>query len=338
MSKFKAAEMAAMQSQFVNGCKRPSPDGPALSALEAQTLWDQILPFAGYGFNKGHATAYADVSYRSAYLKAHHPAEFLCARLADYGGFHHPAIYMAEAVRLGIAVRPPHINRSTYAFTLTYEAAPRKKTIPTLWMGLGQIRDLRHGSIQAIIEAREERPFTTLQDFLKRIPLHKKELRHLIQCGGLDGLGSSRAALLAEANLVEQAGAVGQMRFDFAQPDAPPETAAQRLEWEQTILGQSLTVHPLELFQDNIGKTTPLDRLPQSKGRPITIAGYRLPGWTGGPGFFLSDGQTYLTVKGDKSLKAPKPWQVVLVNGRYLQDKWGTPTLEAHSLTQIQEE
>ena len=59
------------------------------------------MPFAGYGFNQGHATAYADVSFRSAYLKAHYPAEFLCARLADHGGFHHPAIYMAEAVRLG---------------------------------------------------------------------------------------------------------------------------------------------------------------------------------------------------------------------------------------------
>ena len=77
------------------------------------------MAFAGYGFNQGHATAYADVSYRSAYLKAHWPAEFLCARLADYGGFHHPAIYMAEAIRLGIAVRPPHVNDSDAVFSLT---------------------------------------------------------------------------------------------------------------------------------------------------------------------------------------------------------------------------
>jgi DNA polymerase III alpha subunit len=68
------------------------------------------MAFAGYGFNQGHATAYADVSYRSAYLKAHYPAEFLCARLADHGGFHHPAIYLAEARRLGIGVRPPQVN------------------------------------------------------------------------------------------------------------------------------------------------------------------------------------------------------------------------------------
>ncbi|MFZ0548031.1 MAG: hypothetical protein WAM60_21480, partial [Candidatus Promineifilaceae bacterium] len=332
MSKFKATEMASMQNDFVNGCKREPPDGPGLSALEAQRLWEQVLPFAGYGFNKGHATAYADISYRSAYLRAHYPAEFLCARLADYGGFHHPAIYMAEAVRLGIAVRPPHVNRSDYTFTLTYEPAPNSKTIPTLWMGLGQVRDLRHDSIQAIIKAREERPFDSLQDLINRIPFQKKELRHLIQCGGLDGLGTSRAILLSEANLVQQAGAVGQMRFDFAAPDISPETAAQRLEWEQYILGQAISVHPLELVQKEIGKTVPLSRLPKSHGRLVTIAGVRLPGWTGGPGFFFSDGRTYITVQGDKSLKAPKPWQVILINGRWHEDKWGTPYLEAESL------
>ncbi len=112
MGHFGADEMAALREQFVDGCLRPPPDGPGLSSPQAATLWEQVMAFAGYGFNQGHATAYADVSYRSAYLKAHWPAEFLCARLADYGGFHHPAIYMAEAIRLGIAVMPPHVNYS----------------------------------------------------------------------------------------------------------------------------------------------------------------------------------------------------------------------------------
>jgi DNA-directed DNA polymerase III PolC len=335
MSKFKAKEMEAMQQQFVDGCKRPPPDGPGLSALQAQTLWEQVIPFAGYGFNKGHATAYADVSYRSAYLKAHYPAEFLCARLADWGGFHHPAVYMAEAVRLGIPVRPPHINRSGYSFTLSYEDDGRNNTTPTLWMGLGQVRDLRKSSIQTIIECGQERPFESLQDLLRRVSFRKKELRHLIQCGGLDGLGPNRAALLAEANLVKQAGAVGQMRFDFAQPHTEPETAAERLEWEQRILGQPLSVHPLELVQKQLGKTLPLPRLPKSRGRLVTIAGYRLPGWTGGSGFFLSDGSTYLTVQGDKSLRTPKPWEVVVVNGRYQEDKWETAAFQAQSIQPI---
>ena len=119
MSHFGADQMTAIREQFVQGCRRPPPEGPGFSLAQANTLWEQVMPFAGYGFNQGHATAYADVSFRSAYLKAHFPAEFLCARLADHGGFHHPAIYMAEAVRLGFAVRPPHVNFSGEAFSLT---------------------------------------------------------------------------------------------------------------------------------------------------------------------------------------------------------------------------
>jgi DNA-directed DNA polymerase III PolC len=117
MSKFQGDEIRALRERFVQGCQRPAPDGPGLSTTQAATLWEQVEPFAGYGFNQGHATAYADVSYRSAYLKAHWPAAFLAARLANWGGFHHPAIYIAEARRLGIAVRPPHVNFSDGEFT-----------------------------------------------------------------------------------------------------------------------------------------------------------------------------------------------------------------------------
>ena len=78
------------------------------------------MPFSGYGFNQGHAMAYANVCYRSAYLKAHWPAAFLCARLQNWGGFHHPAMYMAEAMRLGIEVRAPHVNHSERAFSLDW--------------------------------------------------------------------------------------------------------------------------------------------------------------------------------------------------------------------------
>ncbi|MEZ4677962.1 MAG: DNA polymerase III subunit alpha [Caldilineaceae bacterium] len=108
MSKFQPQAMARMRQRFLDGCQRPAPAGPAFTAQQAATLWEQVQAFAGYGFNQGHATAYADVSYRSAYLRAHYPAAFLAARLANYGGFYHPAIYIAEAQRLGIQVLPPH--------------------------------------------------------------------------------------------------------------------------------------------------------------------------------------------------------------------------------------
>jgi DNA polymerase III alpha subunit len=84
MSKFQSAEMEAMRDRFVVGCQRAAPDGPALSEPQARALWEQVAPFAGYGFNQGHATAYADVSYRSAYVRAHWPTAFLAARLANW--------------------------------------------------------------------------------------------------------------------------------------------------------------------------------------------------------------------------------------------------------------
>ncbi len=181
------------------------------------------MAFAGYGFNQGHATAYADVSYRSAYLKLHWPAAFFCARLADWGGFHHPAVYSAEAVRLGIPIQPPHVNHSLKSFTLTFTSEPptssdqpsssRPRPVlrssnqrpvtsdqqPILWMGLGQVRGLRRNSIAEIMRMRKDGPYNRLDDLLERVSLQTKEIIHLIQCGALGGLGRSRAALLAQA-------------------------------------------------------------------------------------------------------------------------------------------
>lgn len=320
MSKFQAREMAAMRAQFVAGCRRPLPEGPAFTTEQAETLWEQIIPFAGYGFNRGHATAYADVSYRSAYLKAHWPAEFSCARLAGPGGFHHPAVYIAEAARLGIAIRPPHVNSSEESFTLTY--APSA----ILWLGLGQVRDLRRRTIAAITAERGQRPFNGLRDFLERIPLQAKEIVHLIQCGGLDGLGESRAALLAEARAARRSGSSRQMAFDFAAPPVEPETAAERLAWEWRLLGQPVTVSPLSLLQERLPATKTLAQLAQEPGRPAGVAGVRLPGWPGGQGFFLSDGRTFAVVKGVRPLRA---WQPLLLHGRWLVDEWGSGWFQA---------
>ena len=213
MSKFQPEEMAAIKQDFIAGCQRSQPEGPGFLADQAKTLWDQVSAFAGYGFNKGHATAYADVSYRSAYLKTHYPAEFMCARLADRGGFHHPAIYMAEAKRLGIVVQPPHINASHRAFSLTYGYPPGigkqndnvhdAGLLPILWMGLGQVRDLRKRSVQNIVSERKNGPYSSLAEFLARVSLQEKEIRHLIQCGALDRLGISRSKMLADLVSIE---------------------------------------------------------------------------------------------------------------------------------------
>ncbi len=322
MSKFRADEMAALQQRFMAGCRRPPPDGPGMSSHQAQTLWTQVMAFAGYGFNQGHATAYADVSYRSAYLKTHWPAEFLCARLADWGGFHHQSVYLAEARRLGLAVRPPHVNHSGNQFTLRWE-----DDRPVLWMGLGQVRDLRRASVRAIVAARRERRFTGVGDLLGRVPLMRKEWTHLIQCGALDGLGPTRAAMLDEAAASTDGAGGQQLAFRFFEQTTPPETLGQRLTWEQRVLGQPVSVHPLA----TVAQLPPVSALRAARaqvGREVTVAGVRLPGWTGGKGWFLSDGDDYGVVIGESGTANPRPWRPVLVRGRWRVDAWGDGWLE----------
>ncbi len=309
-----------------------------MTRQQAQTLWEQIEPFSGYGFNQGHATAYADVSYRSAYLKTHFPAAFFAARLANRGGFHHPAIYMAEAKRLGIALHPPHVNRSDRRFTLTWEPGPTADLEPHLWMGLGQVRDLRRASVKAIIAARELRSFADLRDFLARTSLQSKEIAHLIRCGALDGLGESRAAMQAEAELITRIGSARQMTFEFFQVEVEAETPAQRLAWERFILGLPMSVHPLSLISpDQLGTYsvaafTPLAELSQQPGRQVTTVGVRLPGWTGGDGFFLGDATDYVIAIAEKGSKSPSAWEPLVIQGRWRVDEWGGGWLQVEEL------
>lgn len=331
MSKMNPKEMNLMRVQFIAGCQ------PVLTAVEAETLWEQVAAFAGYGFNQGHATAYADVSYRSAYVKAHWPAPFLCARLSEEGGFYHPAIYIAEAQRLGMSVRPPHVNFSQYAFSLTQEG---KRKPAVLWMGLGQVRDLRHEAIATILAQRKKAQFTDLRDLLARVPLQSKEVLHLIQGGALDGLAESRAALLAEWEGFDRAGNILQMGFNFApRQSIPAESAGQRLAWEQAVLGWPVSVHPLQTVTTSLDKITPLADLPKLPGQWVSIAGARLPGWTGGKSFYFSDGSNYVAVRQTKSRqessskdKRPSLWHAVQMNGRWQVDEWDNGWFQAEQV------
>jgi len=225
-----------------------------------------------------------------------------------------------EAVRLGIAVRPPHVNASGERFTLTQDAGAA-----TLWMGLGSVRDLRRSAIEQIVRGRDDRPYADLRDLLNRVELQTKETIHLVQCGALDGLGESRAIMLAEIVAIGKAG-TSQLAFAFAHPLLEPETPVQRVEWEQHILGQPVSVHPLELVADSLPAAVPLRELPGAAGRPVAIAGTRLPGWTGGPGYFLGDGDSFVIVKSEDR---PQPWQPVLLRGRWQTDAYGSGWFQA---------
>ncbi len=313
ISKLRSGDMADVESQFIEGCQRPEPEGHRLSQGQAEELWEQVIAFSGFGFNQGHATAYAHVSYRSAFLKAHWPEAFICARLADRGGYHHPAIYMAEAARLGIRVKPPHVNCSRSRFTLTWEEVEGER-LPHLWMGLDQVRDLRRTTIRAIIEERNQEPFQSVRDLVMRVSFQAKELVHLIQSGGLDGLGDNRAALLAEAEGIRASGSEKQMAFSFATPHAPPETRAQTMSWEMKVLGYPISIHPLEVIQD-LPDHVPLRLLSEHEGQLVSVVGVRLPGWTGGEGFFLGDGDTFVIARTERGMPQPETWKPLHMSG-----------------------
>ena len=123
---------------------------------------------------------------------------------------------------------------SRRAFTLTFEAGQ-----PTLWMGLGQVRELRQRSVVEIVRARRSGPFKDVGDLMERVSLQRKELTHLVRCGALDGLGPCRAAIEAQAGMVSQAGSVRQMAFGFAEPQVAPESPDNlaRHGWDQAVAG-----------------------------------------------------------------------------------------------------
>ena len=207
----------------------------------------------------------------------------------------------------------------------------------TLFMGLGQVRDLRHAAIAGILQERERAAFTGVRDLLRRVDLRPKEIDHLIRCGALDGLAESRAALLAEAGQISR-GSAEQMTFDFAAARRSPETLRQRWDWEAELLGLPVSAFadPLALVRERLPAHTPLAALADSRGRPTAAAGVRLPGWTGGPGFFMGDGETFVIVRADKTAKHPPPWQPLLVQGRWVGDGWGSFWLHADQISPVQ--
>jgi DNA polymerase III alpha subunit len=243
---------------------------------------------------------------------------------------------MVEAVRLGAEIRPPHVNHSGRRFTLTWEGEQA-----ILWMGLGQVRDLRRTAAQAIVAEQKRQPFAGLRDLLRRVSLQSKEVVHLIQCGALDGLGASRAALLAEAEEIWRAGSVLQMPLfgegTLGQPEAAAESVAERIGWEKHLLGYPVSAlrDPLKLVADRLPEHVPLCQLDETRGRLVTVAGVRLPGWTGGAGFYLWDGETWVIARTADSKAKTAPWEPLLLRGRWVGDEWGTRWLQAEEMKPV---
>jgi hypothetical protein len=162
-----------------------------------------------------------------------------------------------------------------------------------------------------------------------------------VQCGALDGMGESRAALLAEAQEVERAGSALQMALfggdALGQGAVEAESPAQRLAWERRLLGYPVGAleQPLKPVAGRLPAHMPLRDLPETGGRAVTVAGVRLPGWTGGEGFYLWDGETWVVARAGKGAKAPTPWKPLLLRGRWISDEWGTAWLQVGEMRAV---
>ncbi len=182
------ADFLALRDRFLDGARRTG--AAALVGAEGiAEIWRQISTFAGYAFCKAHSASYAILSFQSAWLKAHYPAEFMAAVLDNGGGYYTAATYLEEARRLGLRLLLPHVNESADGYT-GGDGAVR--------IGLARVRGLTHRARAALLAARRAGgPFGSLDELLARVPeLNRPEVDNLIRCGACDGLGDSRPELL----------------------------------------------------------------------------------------------------------------------------------------------
>lgn len=257
-------EMAAQKEHFTAGCIAHGMKKDAV-----QKLWEQIETFAAYGFGKAHAASYGNLAYKTAYMKANFPVDYMAAVLtADAGDVERIAEVVAECKRMGIAVLPPSVNESYGNFTVIDDSNIR--------FGLYSIKNFGMGVGDSIIAARKTGgPFTDIANFLSRIPdpvrggasngagrnINKKSLESLIQCGAFDDMKLSRGELMANIDTLlafhrEQFttpkdqgllfGTMSAPRVSLSLHKAEPVPLETLLAWEKELLGLYVSGHPLD--------------------------------------------------------------------------------------------
>jgi len=251
--------MAEQRSDFVEGAAARGRD-----RSKVEFLWDQIQQFAGYGFNKSHSAAYALIAYRTAYMKAHHPREFMSALLTcDRESADKVIKDIAECRSMSISVLPPDVNASQKDFTVEAEA---------IRFGLAAVKNVGEGLVDAVLASRgEDGPFESLEDFCRRVDhqhLNRRALESLIKAAAFDSLGIGRAQAVASLDIVleaavreQKSAAMGQGAL-FGGEQAPrsalhlPEVAEwehrERLASEREVLGFYVSGHPLDDYREVI--------------------------------------------------------------------------------------
>jgi DNA polymerase-3 subunit alpha len=283
-------QMDAQRAKFIEGAKK-------LKNMEediAEQIFDQAEKFAGYGFNKAHAAAYAQVAYQTAWLKANYPVEFFCASMTlDISSPDRLSIFKQEAERMGITVASPDINASAALFT----AGKKPDGTEVIYYALSAVRNVGRAAMEHVVDVREKGGrFTSVFDFARRVDakfVNRRILENLVAAGAFDRLNSNRAQihaaidmLLGEASLSSRERESSQVSLfgevqkqpDRALPQVDSWTMPDRLSREFGAIGFYMSAHPLDEFKQTLQRLrcVPYAELAAEKRRverAVTLAG-----------------------------------------------------------------
>jgi len=278
--------MAKQRDKFLAGCAEKG-----TAAAKAERVWELMEKFAGYGFNKSHAAAYALVAYQTAYFKANYPVEFMAALLtSEMGDTDKIVKYIDECRAMDLRVQPPDVNVSAVQFSVAGD---------TIRFGLAAIKNVGEAAMESILATRkQDGPFKSLEDFCARVDLrlvNRRVLESLIKAGAFDSLGLPRAHLMAGVDTALETGqrqqrekAEGQASFfdllptPVAAPKAEPIALVaewdsdQRLEFEKEVLGFYISGHPLARYAsmvESFGITSTSEIAAKSAGARVLLFG-----------------------------------------------------------------
>jgi DNA polymerase-3 subunit alpha len=366
MGKKKKEELDKQYEDFAGGMKA---NGYSDSAVEA--LWNTLLPFADYAFNRAHSAAYGVLSYWTAYLKANYPAEYMAALLTSVGDSKDKlALYLSECRRMNINVLAPDVNESIAAFNAVGD---------DIRFGLGAVRNVGLNVVEGIKTAREEKGrFTSFNDFLRKVPAavcSKRVIESLIKAGAFDSLGHTRRSLLEiheeavdSQSALKKNEAVGQVDLfgalfdtdnsledDFAIkiPDRPEWPKKEKLAYERDMLGLYVSDHPLAGREAQLARHSEMSigQLAEADikdGETVTIAGlltsvqHKVARASGNPYGALTvedfDGEMSVMLMGKTYQEFGRnlmPDQVVVVRGR-VSNRDDSKNINAYSIEQIE--
>lgn len=266
-------------------------DGAVANGVDDRTanyVFDLMVHFAGYGFNKSHSVCYGWIAWQTAYLKAHYRPEFMAAMMTCYNGDRDKVSrYISDTRRAGVVIAAPDVNLSEAYFSVKGDK---------ILFGLDGIQNVGEGAVRSIIEARKQGGlFKSLSDFVERADnrgLNSRACESLIRCGALDSLGANRSQLLAalpealgDAQSIRNERASGQLNLfggeetpeTIVYPDLPDMDPKEKIEWERKLLGFYVSGHPLDSYKEQLKACTPLYHLTaegnQYDGRMVTIGG-----------------------------------------------------------------